>query len=225
MALARHISFALAFLKPAPPKRHATTWLATVLHYGALGLFALSIVDSSPVPTLAGPDILTAILAARHREPWYYFPAAATAGSVLGAFITYRIASSAGSAYLEKFGRGKFTSLKKYFEKWGAGALIVSCAVPLPFPTSTFFAAAGASKYPLSRFLPAVGISRAVRYAAIALIADHYGRHFITAMRHPGQYWQWLVMLALIVAAAAALVIYLHGRLSAAAPTGAVAQS
>ena len=59
----------------------------------------------------------------------------------------------------------------------------------------------------------------------IALIADHYGRHFITAMRHPGQYWQWLVMLALIVAAAAALVIYLHGRLSAAAPTGAVAQS
>lgn len=225
MELARHISLGLARLKPAPAKRHPTTWLATVLHYGAFGLFALSIVDSSPLPTFAGPDILTAILAVRHRQPWYYFVLAATTGSVLGALFTYRVARHAGSAYLEKLGRGKFASLQHYFEKWGAGALIVSCAVPLPFPTSTFFAAAGASKYPLSRFLPAVGISRAVRYAAIALIADHYGRHFITAMRHPGQYWQWLVMLALIVAAAAALVIYLHGRLSAAAPTGAVAQS
>ena len=225
MELARHISLGLTLLKPAPPKRHPTTWLATVLHYGVLGLFALSIVDSSPLPTFAGPDILTAILAARHRQPWYYFVLAATTGSVLGALFTYRVARHAGSAYLEKLGRGKFASLQHYFEKWGAGALIVSCAVPLPFPTSTFFAAAGASKYPLSRFLPTVAISRGIRYAAIALIADHYGRSFVRAIRHPGQYWQWLVLLAGGVAGLAALVIYLHGRLSAGAPTGAVAQS
>jgi hypothetical protein len=49
-------------------------------HLGAFGLFLLAIVDSSPIPTFGGLDILTAILAARHREPWYYYAGVATAG-------------------------------------------------------------------------------------------------------------------------------------------------
>ena len=40
---------------------------------GALGLFFLAILDSSPLPTFGGPDILTAILAASHRAPWYEY--------------------------------------------------------------------------------------------------------------------------------------------------------
>ena len=29
-------------------------------------------------------------------------------------------------------------------------------------------------------------------YAFIAVIADHYGPHFIRFLRHPAQYWGWL---------------------------------
>src|SRR5438874_13214800 len=61
-------------------------------HLGALGLFFLAILDSSPLPTLGGPDILTAILAASHRNPWYEYAAVATAGSVVGALLTFRVA-------------------------------------------------------------------------------------------------------------------------------------
>jgi len=67
-------------------------------HLGALGLFFLAILDSSPLPTFGGPDILTAISAASHRNPWYEYAAVATAGSVIGALLTFRVARRAGSA-------------------------------------------------------------------------------------------------------------------------------
>src|ERR1700719_2367110 len=84
------------------------TLTSTLLHLGAVGLFFLAILDSSPLPTFVGLDILTAVLAASHRNPWYEYAATATAGSVVGAYITFRFARKAGSAYLDnKFKKGK----------------------------------------------------------------------------------------------------------------------
>src|ERR1700691_6113649 len=115
-------------------------------HLGAFGLFFLAILDSSPLPTFGGPDILTAILAASHRDPWYEYAAVATAGSVIGAYLTFRLARKAGSAYLHsRFGHRKLDAILKLFHKWGTSALAVSTAVPIPMPTSMLFAAAGAS--------------------------------------------------------------------------------
>jgi membrane protein YqaA with SNARE-associated domain len=165
-------------------------------HLGALGLFFLAILDSSPLPTFGGPDILTAILAATHRNPWYEYAAVATAGSVIGAFLTFRLARRAGAAYLQsKFAHRKLDSILSFFDKWGTGALAVSTAVPFPFPTSVLFAAAGASDYGIWRFLTVVIICRSARYTFIAIIADHYGRHFVRVLRHPSQYWGWLLLL------------------------------
>ena len=58
------------------------------------------------------------------------------------------------------------------------------------------FAAAGASDYPVGRYLPIVAVCRAARYSAIAIVADLYGRHFIRVLRHPVQYWGWLLLFA-----------------------------
>jgi len=156
-------------------------------HFGALGLFALAILDSSPVPTFAGTDILTAILAATHRNPWYEYAVVATAGSLLGAYLTFRVARKTGSAYLERHfhRRGHAAVSGGLFQRWGSGALAVSTAVPFPFPTSVLFAAAGVSNYPTGRFLTLVAICRTTRYVAIAIVADHYGRQFVHALQHP----------------------------------------
>ena len=43
-----------------------------------------------------------------------------------------------------------------------------------------------------------VAACRAVRYSAIAIVADLYGRHFIRVIRHPVQYWPWLLLFAAI---------------------------
>src|SRR5271169_6429404 len=138
-----------------PPRGHGVT--SMFRHLGALGLFFLAILDSSPLPTFGGPDILIAILAASHRNPWYEYAAVTTAGSVIGAYLTYRIAQKAGMAYLNsKFGHGKVPAPLRIFEKWGTGTLVASTAIPFPFPTSMFFAAAGASNYRLGRFITIV---------------------------------------------------------------------
>lgn len=192
------------------PRRHSSpTLLSTLRHLGAAGLFFLAIIDSSPVPTFAGPDILTAILAASHCPLWYEFAATATAGSVVGAYLTFRLARHAGSSYLDqKFKKGRVAKFLKLFKHWGTGTLAASAAIPLPTPTSMFFAAAGASDYPQGKFLAVVAVARAVRYFGIAFIAGHYGRHFLRVLRHPVQHWGWLALfvgLALAMVAAGVL--------------------
>ena len=188
----------------SPRRRRSRTLLSSLQHLGAVGLFFLAIIDSSPVPSFAGPDILTAILAASHRTLWYEFAATATAGSVVGAYLTFRLARRAGAAYLDKkFKKGRVAKLLKLFKRWGTGTLAASAAIPLPTPTSMFFAAAGASNYPKGKFLTVVAVSRAVRYFGIAFIASNYGRHFLRVLRHPMQHWGWLL---LSIALAGALV-------------------
>ena len=191
---------------------------ATFRHLGAAGLFFLAILDSSPVPTFGGPDILIAILAGSHRDPWYEYVVAATAGSVIGAYITFRIAHKAGSAYLQsKFGQGKVSAFLKLFQKSGTGTLIASTAIPFPFPTSLVFAAAGASNYPLSKYVVLVFICRAARYSVIAIIADLYGRHFIRVLRHPVQYWGWFLGFAALAIGLIAAGILINRRIEATA--------
>jgi hypothetical protein len=60
------------------------------------------------------------------------------------------------------------------------------------------FAAAGASDYGAGRFLTVVIICRSARYTFIAIVADHYGRHFVRVLRHPSQYWGWLLLFAAV---------------------------
>ncbi len=195
-------------------KKRSASFATTLRHLGAFGLFSLAILDSLPFPTFGGPDILIAILAARHHDPWYEYAAATTAGSLIGASITFRLARHAGLQYLNKhFGSGRVPRLLKLFERWGTGALAISTAVPFPTPTSFLFAAAGASEYPVKKFLIVVALCRAVRYSFIAILADHYGRHVVRAVRNPGQYWGWLLLFAVIIGGIVASGIVINKRL------------
>lgn len=100
-----------------PQKPHSLT--SKFRHLGAFGLFVLAILDSSPVPTLGGPDILTTILSASHRNPWYEYTAVAAAGSVIGAYMTFRLARKAGEAYLQKHFTRKARGMLDFFNRWG----------------------------------------------------------------------------------------------------------
>ena len=185
----------LSLLLQTQKRRSHPSLLTTLRHLGAAGLFFLAILDSSPIPTFGGPDILTAVLAASHRPLWWEYAAAATAGSVVGAYLTFRLARTAGSAYLDKkFKHGKLSKFLKLFQHWATGTLIASTAIPLPSPTSMFFAAAGAGDYPQGRFLAIVTVCRGARYFTIAFIAGHYGRRFLRVLRHPIDHWGWLAL-------------------------------
>jgi len=197
-----------------PPSRSFTAYLR---HLGAAGLFFVAIIDAAPVPTFGGPDILVAILSATHHDLWYEYAATAVAGSVIGAYLTFRIARQAGSAYLDKkFKKSKLTKFLTLFKKWGTGTLAASTVIPLPSPTSMFFAAAGASDYPKGKFLTIVATCRAARYFGIAYLAAHYGRHFLRVLRHPIQYWPWMLGFLALTAALIAAGILANRRLETA---------
>jgi membrane protein YqaA with SNARE-associated domain len=203
-------------------RRPGSSVTSPLWHLGLLGLFALAILDSSPLPTFGGLDILTAVLAATHRSPWYAYAATSTAGSVIGAYMTFRLARKAGSAYLDKKfkKKGKVSKLLNIFKKWGTGTLVASSAIPIPTPTSMFFAAAGASDYPLGKFLTVVAISRAIRFSAIALVASLYGRRFIRGLRHPMQHGGWLTFFIVLIVGLIAGGILISRRLESASGNG-----
>jgi membrane protein YqaA with SNARE-associated domain len=192
--------------------RHGS--LASLAHWGAGGLFVLAVFDSSPIPTFSGPDILTVILAASRRDLWWLYAVAATTGSVLGAYLTFRIARRAGQAYIDKkYKKGKVSKVLQVYRRWGAVALFASCAIPFPTPTGILFAAAGVSRVPPTRFLGIVFAGRALRYTAVAFLAELYGRTITRVLRHPGQYWGWFVVIVLIVAALVAAVVLVERHL------------
>jgi len=187
-----------AFILVTTPAR-SRSFGSIFRHLGIAGLFFLSVLGSSPLPTLGGPDILIAILAGSHGGYWYYYASVATAGSVIGAYITFRIAHKAGSSYLKsKFGEGRVAVTLKFFKRWGTGTLAASTAIPGPFPTGIVYAVAGASNYRLSEFLAIVTICRAARYSGIAFCAVLYGRHFVRVLRHPMQYWGWFSLFTVL---------------------------
>jgi membrane protein YqaA with SNARE-associated domain len=176
------------------------SFLSIFRHLGAFGLFFLAILDSSPVPTLGGPDILIAILVSTHRLPWFEYSAVAILGSTIGAYITFRLARKAGEAYLEnKFGHARVSAFLGVFQKSGTGTLVASSAIPFPFPTSLVFAAAGASQYPLNKFLVVVALSRTVRYVGLAFLVERFGRHLVRVVVHPTQYWGWFLLFTAVI--------------------------
>src|SRR5580704_1975395 len=114
-------------LQTATPR--SRTIFSVFRHLGAFGLFFLTILDSSPVPTFGGPDILLAILVAARHDPWYEYAVVATVGSTIGAYITFRLARKAGQAYLDsKFGPARVGRFLGVFKRWGTGSLVASTA-------------------------------------------------------------------------------------------------
>jgi membrane protein YqaA with SNARE-associated domain len=120
-------------------------WL---LRLGGPGLIILGLIDSSVIPTPGGMDVFVILLTAHHREWWPYYGAMATIGSVLGGYLTYRLAQRGGKAGLEKeIGRKRSQKVYKKFEKEGFSSVLIGSILPPPFPLVPVLMAAGVMQY------------------------------------------------------------------------------
>src|SRR5246127_320779 len=116
--------------------------MAWVLHLGGIGLIPLGLLDNSVVPVPGSMDVATILLAARDRQLWFYYAAMATLGSVIGAYLTYRIARKGGEEALRKrFSKRTVQKILKTFERWGFAAIVVPVMLPPPLPTVPFLIA------------------------------------------------------------------------------------
>src|SRR5580658_8053536 len=136
-----------------------------IFHLGAFGLIPLGLLDASVVPLPGSMDVLTIVLATKQPDWWFTYAVIATVGSVLGNFLTYRLARKGGKATLEKrLSRKNMDRVTKTFERWGFGAIAIPALLPPPVPMVPFVLAAGAMQYPMKKFLAAFTIGRIVRY-------------------------------------------------------------
>jgi uncharacterized membrane protein YdjX (TVP38/TMEM64 family) len=112
-----------------------------------------------------------------------------TAGSVVGAYLMYRVASKAGMGWLQaKLGKKRIARVNAMLQRWGVAAVVIAAIAPPPFPSSAFFVAAGTLRFPIRRYLAAVLAGRAFRYSLVGWIASHYSRRIIRVLRHPDRY-------------------------------------
>jgi membrane protein YqaA with SNARE-associated domain len=165
---------------------------------GPIGEVLLGLADASVIPTPGSLDILLILLVGSSPGNWWIYVLAATVGSSLGAYITYRIGLKSGKEGLAKrIPEKKLVKIYRWSEKYGVGAVAVPAFLPPPFPLSPFLLAAGVMKVPKSRFLAAYSAGRLVRYGVVAWLSRKYGQSIIRAM----QQYSRPIILALIILA------------------------
>lgn len=170
----------------------ALRWL---IHLGGPGLILLGLADNSLIPLPGSTDVVTILLAAHHREPWFYYAIMATAGAVLGGYLTYRMARKGGKETLEKrFSKKKANQVYAIFERYGFAAVAIPAILPPPFPIVPMLLAAGAMQYPTRKFLTALAVGRGIRFTILAYLGYHYGRHIVKFFA----LYYWPVMGALV---------------------------
>ncbi|HLB90977.1 MAG TPA: VTT domain-containing protein [Terriglobales bacterium] len=173
-------------------KKSTLRWL---IHLGGPSLILLGLVDNSVIPLPGSTDIVTILLAAHRREPWFYYTIMATAGAMLGGYLTYRMARKGGKETLEKrFSQKKVKKVYAIFERWGFAAVAIPAILPPPFPIVPMLLAAGALQYPTKKFLTALAVGRGIRFTILGYLGYRYGRHIV---RFFGLYY-WPILLVLI---------------------------
>ncbi|MGA8366528.1 MAG: YqaA family protein [Candidatus Acidiferrales bacterium] len=176
-----------------------------IVHLGGLGLIPLGLLDNSPIPLPGSMDIVLMILCVRGQESWIYYALMATAGSLLGGFVTYRLARKGGKGTFERrLSRLQVDKINKLFERWGFGAVAIPAFLPPPFPFTPFLVGAGAMQYPVRKFLAALALGRIPRYIILAFLAARYGRKIIRFLLHPSQPFLFAVVGLAVVTALAA---------------------
>jgi membrane protein YqaA with SNARE-associated domain len=172
-----HVLTILAAAAPSAA-RSVRHW---IFHLGAAGFIPLGLLDASIIPLPGSMDLLTVVLCARDAHWWIWYAVAATAGSVLGGWVTYRLAQKGGKEMLSRrFSKKRLDKVYKIFHRSGFGAIAIPALLPPPAPMVPFLFAAGAMQYPVRKFLAALTTGRLIRYTALAFLAQKYGRHILS---------------------------------------------
>lgn len=178
-----------------------------VVRLGGLGLILLGLVDNSFIPVPGSIDLLTIVLAAHRREWWWYYAIMATIGSLVGAYLTFRIGLKGGEKTLEKkVPKAETDRVYRIFKKFGFFAIFVPALLPPPVPIVPFVLAAGILKYSKRKFLLALGSARLIRYGLVAYLGSRYGRGIFHWVGH--YYRPILIALIVLGFAAGGVVIW-----------------
>ncbi len=145
-----------------------TKWLTRLSEYlitfGAFGLFAVALLDSTFVPLPSSVDALMLLLSTTYPSWMLLYAFMATSGSALGCLILYLISRRAGARALNRFSERKRGRVKQWIERYDVFAVLVATLLPPPFPFKLFVVTAGVFRFSLLRFMLAIVVGRAFRF-------------------------------------------------------------
>jgi membrane protein YqaA with SNARE-associated domain len=174
----------LAELAPQAAAVHRgarSPFVRMLLSFGLVGIFPVSIVDSSfvPLPLPGITDIMIIVMAAQHQNV-ILLVLLASAGSALGGYFSHLVGQRGGMAFLEKRIPPRiFRRVCQWMENHAILSVALPAILPPPMPLSPFVLAAGALRMSRKKFLTTFTISRAARHTIAAWLGIHYGRHII----------------------------------------------
>jgi membrane protein YqaA with SNARE-associated domain len=175
--------------------------------FGAFGLFALAILDSTFVPLPSSVDALMLVLSVTHPSWMLLYAFMATAGSAIGCLILYLISRRAGARALNRFSERKQARVKYWIERYDAISVLVATLLPPPFPFKLFVISAGVFRFSLVRFMLAIIAGRAFRFLLEGYFAVKYGAQ---AKEILAKYYPWI---GLSLVAAIVVIVFIKRAL------------
>jgi membrane protein YqaA with SNARE-associated domain len=163
-------------------------WLT---HLGALGLFSVAVLDSSPIPLPipGSTDLLLLWLVAHRGNPWLLAPCA-IAGSILGGYTTWQIGRGGGKAALQRYVPARLLGrIVVWVGRHPALSVFLPAVLPPPIPLSPFVLASGVLGVSRGRFLLAYGAARTLRYSLVAWLGVAYGPRVVRMYSGTLQKW------------------------------------
>ena len=157
--------------------------------FGAFGLFAVALLDSTFVPLPSSADALMIVLSTAHPNWMLLYAFMATAGSAIGCWILYLISRRAGARALNRFSERKQARVKHLIERYDAIAVLVATLLPPPFPFKLFVITAGVFRFSLLRFMLAIVAGRAFRFVLEGYLAVRYGAEAKIIL---AKYYPWI---------------------------------
>src|SRR5579871_1870645 len=185
-------------------------FLRLLAPFGLVGLFLVSIVDSSfiPLPVPGVTDVLIVLLTAQHTSI-FVLVGLATVGSALGGLFSHKVGQSGGIAFLERHVSPRiFHRVCEWMNRHAILSVALPAVLPPPMPLSPFVLAAGALQMSRRKFMISFTTSRLVRHLAAALLGLYFGPHVLHLWNSFSRKWAvpvltgiWVVILAFVAVA------------------------
>lgn len=144
-------------------------------HAGIGGLLAVGFLDSSFLILPFGNDVLFIALSAHHHRMVALYALAATAGSVLGSWLTIWLSGKGEERLRQRVSGKRLKYIEDKVKKRAGWMIAFAGMMPPPFPFTTFVAGAAAFDYPKKRMFSIIGGTRFARFAVEGWLAIAYG--------------------------------------------------